>query len=218
MELDELKDSWQRLDRRVQELTLINRRLVIDNSVRKARWRLAPLVLGASAGAFVGAYFAVLSAVFIGDHLDSPAARIAGVALLVMSLVFFAIHSTRLFLAHRIDFTRPVLEIQRSLATLQRWEAWSFHAVWVACCLLPLGFLNGAAIALKGAKLWEDAPVYLLVNLLVWLVAGVGPLLVYLWSRRRNGRIAARMDTFLSSHSISSAKAAIEEIDEFARP
>jgi len=218
MELDELKASWQRLDQRVQALTLINRRLTIDTAVRKARWRLAPLVMGAAASALIGAVFAVLSAIYIGDHLDSPPAMIAGGFLLVMSLAFCVIHVGRLILVQRVDFTRPVLEIQRSLASLQRWEAWSFHAVWVVCCLLPLGILTGAAMAMKGAVIWERAPGYLLANILVWVAFGVGPPLLYLWSRRRQGRLAARMDAFLTSHSITSARAAIEEIDEFARP
>jgi hypothetical protein len=218
MELDELKASWQRLDQRVQKLTLINRKLTIDTAVRKARWRLAPLVMGAAAGAFIGAFFAVLSAVFISDHLGWRPALIAGGFLLVMSLAFFVVHAGRLNLALRIDFTRPVLEIQRSLASLQRWEAWSFHAVWVTCCVLPLGIMIGAAIAMKGAMIWERASGYLLANMLVWLVIGVGPLLLYVWSRRRQGKLAARMDAFLMSHSISSARAAIDEIDEFARP
>jgi hypothetical protein len=218
MELDELKASWHRLDQRVQELTLINRRLMMDTAVRKVRWRLAPLVMGAAVSAFIGAVFAVSSAVYIGDHLDSHPALFAGGFLFVMSLCFAAIHAGRLILALRIDFTRPVLEIQRSLASLQRWEAWSFLAVWVTCCVLPLGILNVAVITLHGATIWEREPVYLLTNMLVWLAFGLGPLVAYRWSRRRGGRLAARMDTFLSSHSIRRARAAIAEIDEFARP
>ena len=218
MELDELKTSWQRLDHRVQELTLINRRLMLDTAVRKARWRLAPLVLGAAVSAVIGSIFAVLSAVYIGDHLASPSALFAGGFLFVMSLSFAVIHAGRLLLAQRIDFTLPVVEIQRSLASLQRWEAWSFHAVWVTCCVLPLGIMNVVAFAMYGATLWERAPFYLVANTLVWLAFGVGPVLLYLISRRRQGRLAARMDTFLSSHSIASARAALEEIDEFARP
>jgi hypothetical protein len=218
MELDELKASWQRLDQRVQELTLINRELMIDNSVRKARWRLAPLVIGAAGGALIGAFFAVLSGIYIFDHLHSPFALLAGGFLHVMSLAYFVIHVGRLNLAQRIDFTRPVLDIQRSLASLQRWEAWSFHAVWVTCCVLPLGLMISLAISMRGAMIWERAPGWLLGNILVWLGFGFGPLLLYLGSRRRQGKLAARMDTFLSSHSIASARAAIEEIDDFARP
>jgi hypothetical protein len=218
MELDELKASWRRLDQRVQELTLINRSLVMDTAVRKARWQLAPLVMGAAVSAVVGAAFAVLSAVYVGDHLDSLPALLAGGFLFVMSLCFAAIHAGRLILARRVDFSRPVLEIQRSLAALQRWEGWSFLAMWVTCCLLPLAVLNGAVIAMHGAAIWKHAPVYLVVNTLVWLAFGIGPLLLYRGSRRRRGILAARMDTFMSSQSISSARAALAEIDEFARP
>jgi hypothetical protein len=218
MELDELKASWRRLDQQVQELTLINRTLRIDAAVRKARWRLAPLVTGAAVGAFIGAFFAVLSAVYLFDHLGSPLAMFAGGTLLVMSLAFFVMHAGRLNLVRRIDYTRPVLEIQRSLASLQRWEAWSFQAVWVSCCVFPMGALNGAIITLWGGSIWERAPAVLLINALVWLVLGVGPLLLYHGSSRRKGKLAARMNVFLGSQSIASARAAIEEIDEFARP
>jgi len=218
MELDELKDSWRRLDQQVQELTLINRRLLIDAAIRKARWRLAPLVTGAAVGAFIGAFFAVLSAAFIFDHLRSPLALFAGGTLLVMSLAFFVMHAGRLNLARRIDYARPVLEIQRSLASLQRWEARSFQAVWISCCVFPMTALNGAVLTLAGRTLWEGARVYLLVNALIWLLLGLGPLLMYHVSRRRKGKLAARMNVFLGGKTIASARAAIEEIDEFAGP
>lgn len=217
MELDELKASWQRLDQRVQQLTLVNRRLVSDAAVRKARWRLTPLIMGAAAGAVVGAAFAVFSAVHIANHFDSPAALFAGGFLFVMSLGFAAIHARRLLLVQRIDFSRPVVEIQRSLASLQRGEAWSFHAIWVTCCLVPLALMNVVAIVKYGATLWDRAPVYLVINNMVWLAFGVGPLVLYRASRRRSGKLAARMDRFLSSQNIANAQAALEEIDDFAR-
>ena len=216
MELDELKSSWRRLDQRVHELTLINRSLSIDNAVGKARSRLAPLMIGAAAGALIGAAFAIVSAIYVGDHWDSPAALFAGSFLCLMSLAYASVHAVRLHLAQRIDFALPVIEIQRSLASLQRWEAWSFHAMWMACCLLPLGVLNGVAIALQGAALWSRAPAWLVANILVCLAFGAGPLVVYLVSRRRQGKLAARMETFLSSRTIVDARAAIAEIDEFA--
>jgi hypothetical protein len=216
MELDELRASWQRLDQRVQDLTVINRRLLIDTVVRKVRWRLAPLILGAVANVTIGAFFAVASGRFWSAHLDSPPALIAGLAMHALGIVFIVIGIGRLALARRIDFTRPVLEIQRSLASLQRWEAWSFHAVWVGCCLLLLAIMLAVAVAAMGGRFWERAPGYLLGNMLVWLAIAVGPLALYARSRRHRGRFAARMDEFLTSHSIARARAMLAEIDEFA--
>ena len=217
MELDDLKASWQKLERRVEELTAINRRLVIDTAIRKARWRLAPVVAGAVANIVLGAFFAVVSASFWSSHLDAPPALIGGIALHAMSILFIVIGVGRLELARRIDFTRPVLEIQRSLASLQKWEAWSFHAAWVGCCLLFLAVVIAIAITTMGMRFWERAPGYLLANMLVWLAIGLAPPLLHAWSRRHHGKLAARMDAFLTSHSIARARAVIDEIDDFAK-
>lgn len=217
MELDELKASWQKLDRRVEELTAINRKLVTEILSRKVRWRLLPIVLGASANVVLGAFFAIVSARFWSSHLDSLPALAGGIALHALSILFIVIGVGRLELARRVDFTRPVLEIQRSLASLQKWEAWSFHAVWVACSVLVMAVMIAFAIAALGPTFWQRAPVYLLVNLLVWLAIGLAPALVHAWARRHNGRLAARIDAFLTSHSIVRAGAALDEIDEFAR-
>ena len=69
-----------------------------------------------------------------------------------------------------------------------------------------------------GVDLWERASGYLLANFVVCLAGGLAPPLLHYWARRRSGRLAARMDDFLLSHSIARARAAIAEIDEFARP
>jgi hypothetical protein len=217
MELDELKASWQRLDQRVQELTLINHRLVTDAAVRKARWRLAPVVAGAMANVIIGVVIAVASGSLWSAHLDSIPVLISGITLHALGIVFVVIGAGRLALARQVDFSRPVLEIQRSLAALQKWEAWSFHAAWIAVCALPLAIVISIAMAAMGAHFWERASGYLLINLVVWLAIALAPLLLYAVSRRRGGKFAARMDAFLTSHSIARARAMIDEIDEFAR-
>jgi hypothetical protein len=217
MELDDLKASWQKLERRVEELTAINRRLMTDTIIRKARWKLAPVIAGAVANIVLGAFFAVVSASIWSSHLDAPPALFGGLALHAMSILFIVIGVGRLALARRIEFTRPVLEIQRSLASLQKWEAWSFHAAWVGCCLLFLAVVVAIAMSTMGMRFWERAPGYLLANMLVWLAIGLAPPLLHAWSRRHHGRLAARMDAFLTSHSIARARALIDEIDEFAK-
>lgn len=217
MELDELKTSWQRLDQRVDALTTINRRLLTETLARKTRWRLAPVVIGAALNILVGAWFALVWGGFWSAHLARPAVAVAGIALHLASIGLVVIGVVRLVLVSKIDFSRPVLTIQRSLAKLREFEAGSFHAVWFGCWVL----LPAAAVAIvmgfAGIDLWERASGWLMANFAVCLAGGLAPPLLHAWARRRHGRLAAWLDDFLTSRSIARARATIAEIDEFAR-
>lgn len=215
MELDELKASWQGLDRRVEERIL--RRLLTETITRKARWRLAPVLVGAVLNIIIGAWFALVWGAFWSGHLATPAVAIAGIALHLASIGLLVIGAVRLVLVMRIDYTQPVLAIQRSLASLQEFEARSFHAVWFACWVLVPAAMVAIVMGFAGIDLWERASGYILANFLVCLAGGLAPPLLHYWARRRRGRLAAWMDAFLLSHSIARAKATIAEIDEFAQ-
>ena len=217
MELDELKASWQSLDRRVEDLIAINRRLLTETISRKVRWRLAPVLAGAVLNMIIGAWFALVWGKFWSAHLATPAVAVAGIALHLASIGLIVIGVVRLVLVLRIDYTQPVLKIQRSLATLQEFEARSFHAVWFACWVLVPAALVAIVMGFAGVDLWDRASGFLLANLVVCLAGGLAPPLLHYWARRQHGRIAAWMDAFLLSHSIARAKPAIAEIDEFAR-
>jgi hypothetical protein len=217
MELDELKTSWQRLDRRVNELTAINRKLLTETISRKARWRLAPVLIGAVLNIAIGAWFALAWGGFWTAHLDKPAVAIAGIALHLASIGLIVIGVVRLSLVLHIDYTQPVVTIQRALARLQEFEARSFHAVWFACWVLVPAALVAIVMGFAGINLWERASGYLLANFVVCLAGGLAPPLLHYWARRHSGKVAARIDAFLLSHSIARAKAAIDEIDQFAR-
>jgi len=217
MELDELKASWQSLDRRVSQLTALNLALFTDVQRRKVRWRLAPVLAGAVLNMIIGAWFALVWGKFWTAHLGTPAVAIAGIALHLASIGLFVIGLVRLVLVLRINYTQPVLMIQRSLATLQEFEARSFHAVWFACWVLVPAALVAIVMGFAGVDLWERASGFILANFVVCLAGGLAPPLLHYWARRRPGRLAAWMDAFLLSHSIARAKAAIAEIDDFAR-
>jgi hypothetical protein len=215
MELDELKASWQGLDRRVEERIL--RKLLSETISRKARWRLAPVLIGAVFNMIIGAWFALAWGKFWSAHLATPLVAGAGIVLHAASIGLIVIGMVRLVLVLRIDYTQPVLAIQRSLARLQEFEARSFHAVWFACWVLVPAALVAIVMGLAGVDLWDRARGYLLANFAVCLVGGLAPPLLHHWARRRGSKLAARMDAFLLSHSIARARAAIAEIDEFAR-
>jgi hypothetical protein len=217
MELDELKASWQSLDGRIDELIAINRRLLTETISSKVRWRLAPVLAGAVLNMIIGAFFALVWGGFWSAHLATPAVAVPGIALHLASIGLFVIGVVRLTLVLRIDYTQPVLTIQRSLATLQEFEARSFHAVWFACWVLVPAALVAIVMGFAGMNLWERASGFILANFVVCLAGGLAPPLLHYWARRKPGKLAAWMDAFLLSHSIARAKAAVAEIDDFAR-
>ena len=217
MELDELKASWHSLDRRVTELTAINRKLLSETISRKARWRLAPVAIGAALNIAIGAWFAMIWGAFWAAQLARPAVAAAGIALHLASIGLIVIGVVRLVLVLRIDYTRPVLAIQRSLVRLQEFEARSFHAVWFGCWVLMPAALVALVMGFAGIDLWARARGYLLANFLVCVAGGLAPPLLHYWARRHRNRLATWMDDFLLSRSIARARAAIDEIDEFAR-
>ena len=217
MELDELKASWQSLDRRVDAAHR-------DQSPAADRDDLAQgaLATGAGTGRRGAEHdhrrvFALVWGKFWSAHLAIPAVAVAGIALHLASIGLIVIGVVRLVLVLRINYTQPVLTIQRSLATLQEFEARSFHAVWFACWVLVPAALVAIVMGFAGVDLWERASGFILANFVVCLAGGLAPPLLHYWARRHPGRLAAWMDAFLLSHSIARAKAAIAEIDEFAR-
>jgi hypothetical protein len=217
MELDELKSAWQRLDQRVEEIAALTRRSWTGTVTRRARWRLAPMLLGSVLNIIAGLIFAVMCGAFWSAHLDKPGVVVAGMTLHLASIGLVVIGAVRLALILQVDYTQPVLEIQRSLAKLQQWETRSFLVAWLGSWLVVTAAMMIAVAALTGFDLWQIAPSYVLMALAVSLAGGLAPWLLHRWAQRRGGRLAAWFDAFMLNHNIARASAAIAEIDDFAR-
>lgn len=217
MELDELKASWQSLDRRLDRLASINLALVTDNQTRKARWRLLPVLIGAMLNVVLGGWLVSVFARFWVAHLDTPSAVVAGVALHLFFLGGVIMGVVQLLLVTRINFARPVLVIQRYLALLQAWEARSFYWAWLGAWLLWPALLIAGAMALANVDLWAAAPAVVLVNVAPGLLVALLSVLFHRVARRSGGRLGGWLDRFLTSHSVARAKAALDELDQFAK-
>jgi hypothetical protein len=217
MELDELKASWQSLDRRVDRLTEMNLALLGELQKRKARFRLLPTLIGALLNIAVGGWLVSVFARFWVAHLDTPSAVISGVALHLFCIGGIIMGVMQLLLITRINFARPVLVLQRYLALLQAWEARSFYFTWLGAWLLWPALLVAGAMALARVDLWVVAPGVVLIN----VAAGVGvallSVLFHRFARRPASRLGTWLDRFLTSHSVARAKSALGELDRFAR-
>jgi hypothetical protein len=217
MELDELKASWQSLDRRVDRLAAMNLALLSDVQKRKARFRLLPLLIGALLNIAIGGWLASAFARFWIAHLETPSAVIAGVVLQVFCIGSVIMGVMHLLLVTRINFASPVLVIQRYLALLQAWDARAFYWNWLGAWLIWPALLVAGAMALARVDLWTAAPAVVLVNLAAGLVMALLSVLFHRVARRPASRLGAWLDRFLTSHGVAGAKTALAELDRFAR-
>jgi hypothetical protein len=217
MELDELKASWQTLDRRVDRLTELNLALLGNAQKRKARWRLLPVAIGALINIGFGGWLVSVFARFWVAHLETPSAVIAGIALHLFCVGGVIMGVIQLLIVMRINFASPVLVIQRYLALLQAWESRSVYWVWLGAWLLWPALLVAGAMALARVDLWAVAPGVVLINVAVGVVVAVLSVWIHRIARRRAGTLSAWLDRFLTSYSVARAKAALDELDRFAR-
>ena len=216
MELDELKDSWHALDRRLDRLTAINLALVTDVQTRKARWRLVPVLVGALLNIGVGAWLTNVFARFWIAHHDTPSALLSGLFLHLGSFAIVIAGVGQLLILTRINFAKPVLEIQRNLALLHAWEARTFYALWLGAWLAWPAVLVVGAMSLAGVDLWALAPGVVLMNVAVAIGAVLLFLALHRRARRGNARLSRWLQRLVANHSIERARAALAEIDHFA--
>ena len=159
MELDELKTTWQALDRRLQQSNAIQLQLFKDGRFKNMRAGLRPLFWGQIVQILFGCLFLLLATLFwsVGPH---PAhVVLAGIVVHAYGIGTIIVAGMTLGAIRRIDYAAPVVAIQKQLASLRR-----------------LYLVNGMVAGLPWWFLWVPG---LLVLAAAGMVAG--------WSRRSRG-------------------------------
>lgn len=217
MELDELKQQWHSLDRKLDRSLALNLRVLTETRTRSSKLRLLPLALLQPLQVAFGIALIIYFARFWLTNLDSLPLAISGMALHALSVGLVIDAVVRILLIVRINYAAPVVTIQRYLALLRRWEIRSFKWGWVACLLASPAMLLVGVKLVAGVDLWAVWP-----PAVIWTAAGgaIGAALSFAfgrWARHSQGRLGAAMDRLFVGHSIARAQASLDEIDEFAR-
>jgi hypothetical protein len=212
MELDDFRQAWQELDRRLEQQRALNARLFVESRVDRLRHGLRPLVWGQVAQVALGLLVAVLAGAFWATRLDVPHLLVCGVLLHLYGLALIAFAARRLYLIHGIDRAAPVLAIQHRLARLRAWRVrveGPFNAV--AGCFVWILVL-WANLAWYGIDLWAGG------RSLAWmsLCAGAGLVVVGLvvWGMRRAGH-GRTLEDRAAGRSVQNAEAVLAEIERF---
>lgn len=216
MELDEMKQAWQLLERRMDEQQALNAQLYRQGRLDKLRHGLRPLAWGQSIQFAFGVLFMLLGTAYWTGHTAVTHQVVFGVMVQIMGLLMVAFAGRVLYLTLQVDYTAPVLEIQQRLARLRAWrvrvEAPVFAVVgsfvWIPFLLMEIQWETGL-------DLWARWPGF--VNWLVmcgWISLGLALSAVLLaW---RIGRLRWLTDN-AAGKAVRRAEAALGEIARFER-
>jgi hypothetical protein len=213
MELDEFKQTWQALDRRLEQQNALSLQLFKDGKLDKARRGLRPLVRGQAIQMLIGVVGAMIFAPIWIAHRHEPAVLIAGLVMHLYCIGLIVLGAVVQVQIARIDYSAPVLAIQRQLLRLRR--TYSIGGAWVVG--LPWWFLTAPLlVALSRGAVMVNAPSVIWIQ----LVIGAAGLLVTWWFQRWSHRperaqLARKIDDSSAGGSIRRAQAALDQITRF---
>lgn len=217
MELDDLKQAWQTLDRRLELQNALSLHMFKEDKLRKAKSRLRPLMLGAVLHILIGVVFTVFFATFWIAHLDNAVLMLSGIVMHAYSVLLIVFGMMELLTITRINYAEPVVTIQKYLAYLRTlrvrampWLGLPHWLLWVPLTLIVFK-------RFFGADLWANAPEVVGI----FLAVGVLGLLATLWFLRWSTRpLPRRIGQYLwassAGRSVSRAQAELDDIAKFS--
>jgi hypothetical protein len=217
MELDELKQAWQSLERKLDRQHALELHHFRTGRLHSARTGLRPLVAGLSVQAGVGvAVMAIFGPYWVGRwgewHLVAY-----GLALHLYGLMLTVFGGRDLVTIARIDYAAPVLEIQKQIAQLRADRIQAAPAFAIAGCFVwvPLVLVLFEWV---GADLWVHKPAMVAWFLGSGLCAVAVTAAVIAWGRRPGSTRTRRyLEESAVGRSVMRTQAVLEEIRQFER-
>jgi hypothetical protein len=162
MELDELKEGWAILDRRLSALEVS---LVAGRAVSGVRSELRPLRWGQAVQAVLGAGLARAAGSFWVDNRDAAGPLVAGLLLHAYGIAMIVAAARNLVLAARATETAPVLTLQKRVAELRAWRIREGYWFGVVGCFMWVPMLVWG-FAWLGVDIVAARPVFMAFNVL----------------------------------------------------
>jgi len=218
MDLEDLKQRWQEQDRKLDEVLRLNTRLLQQPVLNRAHTALRWLSLGLWIELGLNFLATLWLGSFLAHHLAEPRFLIPAVTLDLAAILLLAAGIRQLAALRAIDYSAPVVAIQRRLESLR---AERIRAVQLTLLFAPLLWTPLLIVALRGL-LGLDAYAmfpagWLLGNLLCGLL--VIPLAVGI-SRRYADRMGRspwvqRLMRTLAGHSLATATGFLDSLAQF---
>ncbi len=215
MELDELKQAWQVLGRQLERQELLQWHLLRERKLEGVRHSLRSLTWGQVLQALLGIGLIALGVACWTRNTAVPGMFWAGVLVHGFGVAHAALAGITLGLAGTIDYSAPVVRIQKQMARLQCFYAFNSNvcgAPWMVMWLpVTVAFAGlGAVDPAAGTPPW------------IWwslAVSALGLVAMYAWNWRVRRRRTARRDGrgFDESSAIRRGRALLDELAELER-
>lgn len=217
MELDDLKTAWNTLDRRLQRHNELQLHLLRQAGTAKMKSGLRPLFWGQLLQMGFGLLFVLLAALFWSTTPTLPHLVLAGIVVHVYGIATIVVAGITLGLMRGIDYTAPVLAIQKQLARLKVHYIRSGMVAGLPWWVLWVPLLMVLS-ALGGIDLYARAPSVAWIGLGIGVPGLLATFWFHRWSRHPNrARLGAALDEAAAGGSLRRASAQLEELARFER-
>lgn len=217
MELDELKATWQALDRKLSQSNAIQLQLFKDGRMKNLRAGLRPLFWGQIVQILFGVLTLMIGIAFWSEHRDVMHLFCTGLILHVYGVVTIISAGYTLGKISRIDYAAPVLSIQKQLASVRRAYVGSGMVVGHAWWLLWIAYAI-VVFTWLGIDIYAVAPSFIYISVAVGIAGLLAMLGLHYWARSsRSGKFGQHYKESMSGGSLRRAQAVLDEIKRFEK-
>lgn len=218
MELDDLKQAWQELDRKLDRQHAMDLLRFRDERGRRLKSGLRPLVRGQALQMLIGVAVLLLGVDVWTEHSRVPHLFAFGLIVHVYGVALIACGGMVQGMIAAVDYSAPVLDIQKQLARLRMFYVRTGMVVGLAWWLFWMPFMAAVLMTLFGADIYVNAPSVFVIGGAIGIVGLLATWWFHHWSRHPSRpRLAKAMEDSVTGRSLRRALAIAEEIARFER-
>lgn len=220
IDIDDLRWAWQHLGEQMERNETLQLELLRETRLAGTRRSLRGLYIGMTLQLLLGVGLVVLGVACWTRNVDVAGLLAAGLIVHAFGVLTAVMAGLVIALAAGIDYSAPVLRIQKRMALLLRLQTLNSNACglpwWVMWILVVVAFAGLGEVD-PGA----DTPAWITINLAIGVAGLLGTWAWSAWSRRsgRTLRLAASSERTMAdgTDGIRRGQRLLDEIARFER-
>lgn len=222
MELDELKQAWQTLDKRLQQQNAMQFQLLRDKRIDKMKSSLRPLLIGQIIQILFGAWMVLIGVDVWASHRDVPHLLIAGIVMHLYGVATIIAAGVVCGGIAGIDHAAPVLELQRKLAKLRKQYILGGMCVGLPWWVMWVPFIMTLAMSATGIDIYAIAHAssplanWLNISIGVGVLGLFGTWIFHRWSRHPSrAALGRKLEEGAAGGSLRRAQAELDALKAY---